>query len=113
MIDSSIAVPAAKPPSAGLCLSAAEQRLVRQIVDGVLPGAVIAVFGSRATGRARPYSDLDLLFIDPPRLDWAGRADLRDAFERSNLPFAVDLVEAAGLPAGMVQRVLAEAIRLD
>lgn len=100
-------------PKARVCLSAAERRLVRQLVDRVMPGAVIAVFGSRATGRARPHSDLDLLFIDPSRLGWAQRADLRDVFEASDLPFAVDLVDAAGLPEGMAQRVLAEAVALD
>jgi predicted nucleotidyltransferase len=100
-------------PTRSPCLSADERRLVRQLVDRVLPGAVIAVFGSRATGRARPHSDLDLLFIEPPRLDWAHRADLRDAFEASDLPFAVDLVDAAGLPPGMAQRVMAEAVALD
>ncbi len=72
----------------------------------------MAVFGSRATGRARPFSDLDLLVSDPPRLTWAQRADLRDAFEDSQLPFGVDVVELDGLAAGMRQRVLAEALRL-
>lgn len=72
----------------------------------------VAVFGSRATGRARPFSDLDLLLIDPPRLSWRQRAGLCDAFEASELPFRVDLVEAAGLAEGMAPRVMAEARRL-
>ena len=90
-------------------LSQSQQALVRRLINGVLPGARVAVFGSRATGRARPHSDLDLLLLDPPRLTWAQRADLRDAFEASDLPFNVDLVEAEGLAEGMVQRVQAEA----
>jgi len=59
----------------------------------VLPGARVAVFGSRARGCARPFSDLDLLLCDPPCLTRIERADLRDAFEASALPFPVDLVE--------------------
>ena len=98
---------------AELRLSPDQQRLVRSLIDAVLPGAQVAVFGSRATGRSRPYSDLDLLFIDPPRLSWTERAALRDAFEASALPFAVDLVEAAGLAEGMARRVTAEAQRLS
>ena len=43
------------------------------------------VFGSRATGRARPYSDLDILISCPKPLDWRARADLQDAFEASIL----------------------------
>ncbi len=95
-----------------IALSLAQQQRVRQLIDTVLPGAAVAVFGSRATGRARPFSDLDLLLIDPPRLTWRQRADLRDAFEASELPFSVDLVEAAGLAEGMTPRVMAEAWRL-
>jgi predicted nucleotidyltransferase len=93
----------------GIQLSAAQRQLVRRLVETVLPGARVAVFGSRATGQARPFSDLDLLFIEPTRLTWSQRAALRDAFEASELPFAVDLVDSAGLTAGMAGRILAEA----
>lgn len=94
---------------APLALDAAQLRLVRQLINGVLPGATMAVFGSRATGRARPFSDLDLLLIEPRALSWLQRADLRDAFEASSLPFKVDVVEVNSLAAGMAQRVRAEA----
>jgi len=93
---------------AAVALSAAQASTIRQILQTVLLGAQVAVFGSRATGTARPFSDLDLLLLNPPRLNWAQRADLRDAFEASTLPFRVDLVEAAGLAAGMAARVAAE-----
>jgi uncharacterized protein len=66
------------------------------------------VFGSRATGRARPYSDLDILISSPTPLDWRARADLQDAFEASNLPFRVDVVEEARLAPSLAPRVLAE-----
>ena len=95
-----------------MALSAEQICLVRQLVNRVLPGAAVAVFGTRATGQARPFSDLDLLVCDPPRLSWAQRADLRDAFEASALPFSVDVVELAGLADGMRQRVQAEAVPL-
>ena len=66
------------------------------------------VFGSRATGRARPYSDLDILISSPTPLDWRARADLQDAFEASSLPFRVDVVEEARLAPSLAPRVLAE-----
>lgn len=99
-------------PAPGIALSTAQQHLVRQLIDSVLPGARVAVFGSRATGRARPYSDLDLLLLDPPVLSWTQRADLHDAFEASALPFRVDVVELAGLAEGMAERVMGEACQL-
>jgi predicted nucleotidyltransferase len=72
----------------------------------------VSVFGSRATGRARPFSDLDLLVVQPERLSWAQRADLRDLFEARDLPFRVDVVEAEALPEGMAERVAGESVSL-
>ena len=85
---------------------------VRAIIDSVLPGAEVWVFGSRATGHARPFSDLDLLLTRPRSLSWLQCADLRDAFEASDLPFKVDVVEAEGLSGGIKERVNAERVLL-
>lgn len=99
--------PARNAPA--IALSEDQARIVRGIVRAVLPDARVLVFGSRATGRARPFSDLDLLFERPDRLEPGQRAALQDLFEASTLPFRVDLVDAAGLAAGMRERVRAEA----
>ena len=104
---------AAPSPSARLVLDAAQCALVRRVIDSVVPGAQVAVFGSRATGRSRPFSDLDLLLLQPETLSWPQRAALRDAFESSPLPFRVDLVELVALADGMRDRVLGEAVPLD
>ena len=95
-----------------VALTADQARTVRAIVDNVLPGARVCVFGSRATGRACPFSDLDLLVIEPAMLSWSQRADLRDAFEASDLPFRVDVVEAQALPLGMTERAAGESVWL-
>ena len=95
-----------------VALTAEQALTVRRIVDAVVPGAEFFVFGSRATGKARPFSDLDLLFVTPARLNWDQRAELRDQFEACTLPFSVDVVDADGLPPGMVERVLRERVRL-
>lgn len=87
-------------------------RIVRDIVRSVVPQALVMIFGSRATGRARPYSDLDLLFVRPSALTWAERALLRDAFDGSLLPFRVDLVDGQGMPALMAERISAQAVPL-
>ncbi|MBT9488396.1 MAG: nucleotidyltransferase domain-containing protein [Rubrivivax sp.] len=89
-------------------LSEVHRALVSRILRETLPDPEVYVFGSRSTGRARPFSDLDLLVLRPPRLTLTQRVELRDRFEASVLPFRVDLVEAAGLPAGMAARVLRE-----
>lgn len=95
-----------------VALTPAQAQTVCGILDRVVPGAEVRVFGSRAAGRARPFSDLDLLFIVPARLSWLQRADLRDQFEASDLPFRVDVVEAEGLASGMAERVASESVAL-
>lgn len=106
----------------GLDLTESQLAEVRQILhktlvnsgqtgsDGLNP--IVWAFGSRATGRARPYSDLDLLVARSHPLDWRARSNLAEAFEASRLPFRVDVVEEAGLPAPIAERVRAERIAL-
>ena len=93
-------------------LSVEQRDLVRSIVAALLPGARVSVFGSRATGRARPHSDLDLLLHEPAALNLTQRAALRDAFEASALPFRVDVVVEGELEPGYRERVLGEAVPL-
>ncbi len=54
-------------------------------------------FGSRVTGRAKPFSDLDLAIMGEVAVHAATLAALADDFDESDLPFKVDLVEWAGL----------------
>jgi predicted nucleotidyltransferase len=71
-----------------------QRRLVWQILRANLPAAVkVWVFGSRATGRARRYFDLDLA-IDAGRiLTLDETARLADAFSESDLSYRVDVVD--------------------
>ena len=96
----------------GVVLSQEQLHDVRQIIEHVTPGANVWIFGSRATGKARPFSDLDLLFTEPSKLTWAQRAALRDGFEASRLPFRVDVVESAGLSGVVAARIKAERVSL-
>ncbi len=100
------------PQNPGVALSPEQLHDVRQIIAQVIPGAKVWVFGSRATGKARPFSDLDLLLTQPPKLNWAQRAALRDGFEASRLPFRVDVIECAGLAPGVAGRIWTERVDL-
>ena len=51
------------------------------------------VFGSRATGRARRYSDLDLAVDAGRPLTLDETARLSEAFRESDLPYRVDLAD--------------------
>ena len=81
-------------PPGTIALSAEEHRIVLAILGAILPSAAsVWAYGSRATGRAGRFSDLDLA-IDagrPLSVDEAAR--LREAFTESDLPFRVDLLD--------------------
>jgi len=93
-------------------LDEAQRRTVRIIVANANVDARVFVFGSRATGAARPFSDLDLLIEAGAALTWQQRAALRDAFEASDLPFRVDVVTVDELADGFRARVMQERVPL-
>src|SRR5690242_18574188 len=75
-------------------LAADHRRLVLHLLDAHLPrGTKGWVFGSRATGRARPYSDLDLAIDAGRPLTLDEIAGLTEAFSDSDLPYKVDLID--------------------
>jgi len=74
-------------------LSAADLAVAVAILARHVPGREVRVFGSRATGRGRPFSDLDLALMGDERLDAVVRATLAESFAESDLRFLVDVVE--------------------
>jgi predicted nucleotidyltransferase len=67
---------------------------VRAILAAHLPLDVeVLVFGSRARGGAKRFSDLDLALKGTRVLDQSLLGQLADAFETSALPWRVDLVD--------------------
>ena len=69
------------------------------------------MFGSRAHGTAKPFSDLDLLVLGPA-LDASLRGTLEEAFDESDLPFRVDIVEAATASADFQALIEPQAVAL-
>lgn len=72
---------------------------VKAVLDAVAPGVEVSVFGSRVTGRAKKHSDLDLALQAAQPMEWRHLARLREAFEESDLPFRVDVVDWAACSA--------------
>jgi predicted nucleotidyltransferase len=68
--------------------------VLRTLADYV-PDRAVRVMGSRANGRAKPFSDLDIVIMGDEPLDLRTLGRLRDAFDESSLPFAVDIIEWA------------------
>lgn len=96
-----------------LDLSADHRRIVLDILDTHLPGAAaVWAFGSRATGRARRYSDLDLAIDAGRRLTIDEAAVLREAFDDSDLPYRVDVVDWQAIGAAFRSLIAADRRRL-
>ena len=84
------------PLPRALALTAAEQAELRAILARILsPDVRVWVFGSRAGGTPKPWSDLDLALEGPAPLPLPVMAELAEAFEESALPWKVDLVDRA------------------
>ena len=94
-------------------LPADHRRLVLNILRADLPQSAKAwVFGSRATGRARRYSDLDLAIDAGRRLTLDEIARLSEAFSDSDLPYKVDLVDWQDIDDRWRQMIVAERVPL-
>lgn len=79
---------------------------VQAILARHLPAGVeVLVFGSRARGGAKRFSDLDLALKDVGPLDPTVMEHLVDAFEESSLPWRVDLVDYHALTPAFLSAV--------
>ncbi len=88
--------------------------IVRDVLRRCLPtGARAFVFGSRAHGTARRYSDLDLAleWERPLGLDLIG--EIAEALSESDLPYKVDIVDLATVDPAFRARIAEECIVLE
>ncbi len=100
--------------SAALDIEPEHLAQIRAILGIYLPADVdVLVFGSRARGRAKRFSDLDLALKGKARLDPDLIGKLADAFETSSLPWRVDLVDYHALTPEFLDAIRADLTPLD
>lgn len=69
-------------------------QILNRILEMHLPKEMhVSIFGSRANNTARRGSDLDLLIHAHRKLTQDELFVLKDAFDESDLPFRVDIIE--------------------
>lgn len=93
------------PATADLDISPQHLALVRAILARHVPDRTVVAFGSRATGTAKPWSDLDLAILGDERLPVVVLARLALDFEESTLPFRVDVVQWAAASEAFRARI--------
>ncbi|MBS0986471.1 nucleotidyltransferase family protein [Acetobacter thailandicus] len=70
-----------------------ERAIVLRILNEIVPDREVRAFGSRVTGKAKPFSDLDLAIMGDEPLPLETRARLEEAFSDSELPWKVDVLD--------------------
>ena len=97
-----------------LSLRPDHERMVRDVLSAHLPaGFTVRVFGSRARGAPKPYSDLDLALDGDAPLSLAALADLTEAFSVSDLPFKVDIVDLRSVGPALRAAIERDGVALD
>src|SRR5436853_1784007 len=92
-----------------LDVPAEHREIIVAILAANLPaGSSVWVFGSRASGRARRYSDLDLAIDAGRPLTLDETAILAEAFSDSDLPYRVDIIDWRAIGGGF-RKIIAEA----
>ncbi len=71
----------------------ADFAIVHKILRENVPEREVLAFGSRVNGRARKYSDLDLVVLGEAPLPFSVYMQLECDFEYSYLPFKVDVLD--------------------
>ena len=78
-------------------LSITDLAIINNLLATYLPHTEIWAYGSRVSGTAKPYSDLDLIaFSHSDQISQIYK--LKEQFEESDLPFRVDLFVWSDLP---------------
>jgi len=72
-------------------------RIVQAILQQQVPQYGVWAIGSRVSGKARRYSDLDLVILTDEPLPLDASAMLKEAFSESDLPWKVDVLDWATL----------------
>jgi predicted nucleotidyltransferase len=66
---------------------------IKQILLKQIPGVEVRAFGSRVSGMAKPYSDLDLVIMGEHKMDAKTLMNLNEDFADSDIPFRVEILD--------------------
>ncbi len=87
--------------------------MVMDILHRLIPDHRVIAFGSRVSGGAEPFSDLDLLVLSEEPLEWRLLCELRLAFSESDLPIVVDLLDQHDLDEERVHSLKQQGVILQ
>ena len=80
---------------------------IQHILSKYIPGCEVRAFGSRVKWTAKDYSDLDLAVVGSKRFTLREMHRLTEAFEESDIPIRVDIVDWYAISEGF-KRVIGD-----
>ncbi|MBI2605423.1 MAG: nucleotidyltransferase domain-containing protein [Deltaproteobacteria bacterium] len=94
-------------------IGASQLKTIAELIRNILPKAGILAFGSRVTGGARKYSDLDLALDNRGIIERKDIARIKEALSESDLPFLVDLVDLNAVDGEFRELILKNSLQID
>ena len=85
---------------------------IDQILKIIGKDVDVLLFGSRATGAAREFSDIDLCLKSTRPISLAELSAWKEKFQNSNIPYKVDLVSYEDLSEDFRQLISKTAVPL-
>ena len=70
------------------------------------------IYGSRATGGDRKFSDVDIGIVSKRKLDTITLSDIKEAFEESDIPLTVEVVDFHNVSDDFKRLALKKIIKL-
>lgn len=95
-----------------ISLSPKEKDILIQILNRYIPGIPVFGYGSRSTGKSKPFSDLDLVIKSNTSISIDTMANLKETLSESDLPFRVDIQVWADLSQEFQQSISRDLISL-
>lgn len=94
-------------------LKPAHLKKVKKILSGSVPEYEVMVYGSRAEGKAKTYSYLDLAIMTDKPLGTPRLEKIAAAFAGAGLPFRVETIDWAATGAGFRKEIKKTAVVLQ
>lgn len=74
-------------------VSPGQLKTIKRILAEYVGDCEVRTFGSRVNGSAKKHSDLDVAIVAPHKITRRTKMLLKEAFEESDLPFRVDVID--------------------
>lgn len=95
-------------------IEARHLEIIKNILKELIPTAKVYVFGSRAKGSAKKYSDLDLAIdLNQDKLDLSIMAKLCSAFAQTTIPYKIDIVDLNNISSEFKNNIEPDFVELD